>query len=52
MIQTIVDTAAQVEPIPNTFPSPVIGEVSATDPRISPAIQSPPEDFMIEEEVM
>ena len=50
VIQTIVDTVAQVEPIPNTFPSPVIGEVSPTEPRICPANQSPPEEFIIDEE--
>ena len=50
VIQTIVDAAAQVEPIPNPFPSPVIGEVSPTDPRIRPADQSPPEELFIDEE--
>ena len=36
VIQTIVDTATRVEPIPNPFPSPIIREVSPTDPRIRP----------------
>ena len=49
VIQTIVDTAAQVEPMPNAFPSPIIGEVSPTDPRIRPANQSPPENLIIDE---
>ena len=52
VIQTTVDTAAQVEPIPNPFPSPVIGEVSPTDSRIDPADQSPPEELFIDEEDM
>ena len=32
VVQTILDTAAQAEPIPNSFPSPVIRDVSPTDP--------------------
>ena len=52
VIQKIVDTEAQVEPIPNAFPSSVIGEVSPTDPRIRPANQSPPEELIIDEEDM
>ena len=50
VIQTIVDIAAHVAPIPNTFPSPVIGKVSPTDPCIGPADQSPPQDLIIDEE--
>ena len=34
VLQTIADTPAQVESIFNPYPSPVIGEVSPTDPRI------------------
>ena len=34
VVQTIVDTASRVEPIENDFPSPIIGQVSPTDPRI------------------
>ena len=52
VIQTIVDTAAQVEPIPNSFPSPVKGEVFPTDPRIHPENQSPPDELIIDEEDM
>ena len=51
-IQTIVDTAAQVELTPNAIPSPVIDEVSPTDPRIRPASQSPPENLIIDEQNM
>ena len=52
VIQKIVDTAAQVEPNPNVFPSPVIGGVSPIDPRICPANQSPPDELIIDEEDM
>ena len=52
VIQIIVDTAAQVEPIPNAFTSPVIGEVSPTDPCLRPANQSPPDELIIDEEDM
>ena len=47
-----MDTATQVEPIPNQFPSPIIGAVSATDPRIRPADQSPSHELIIGEEDM
>ena len=40
VIQTIVDTATRVEPIPDPFPSLAIGEVSPTDPLIRLADQS------------
>ena len=32
VVQTIADTATRVEPIANDFPSPIIGQVSPTDP--------------------
>ena len=51
-IQTIVDTSTQLEPIPNSFPSAVIGEVSPTDPRIRPANQSSPDERKLDEEDM
>ena len=50
VVQTILDTAAQAEPIPNSFPSPVIGEILTTDTRIGPANQSPPDGLIIDEE--
>ena len=34
IVQSKVDSAAQVESIPNPYPSSVIGTVSTTDPRI------------------
>ena len=37
VVETIVDTATRVEPIPNQLPSPVKGEVSPTETRIRPA---------------
>ena len=37
IVQTIVDTASRMEPIDNPFPSPIIRQVSPTDPRIQPA---------------
>ena len=49
--QSIADTAAQVEPIFVTYTSPVIGEVSPTDPRIRPADYSLNENLFIDEEV-
>ena len=52
VIQTIVDTAAQVETIQNSSPSPVIGQVSPTVPRIQPAYQSFPDELIIDEEEM
>ena len=52
VVQTIVDTATRVEPIPNPFPSPIIGEVSLTNPRIRPADQSPSDERIIDEEDM
>ena len=50
VIQTAVDTATRVEPIPNPFPSPVIGEVSPTDPCIRSADQSSPDERIMDEE--
>ena len=50
VVQTIVDTATRVEHIENDFPSPIIGQVSPTDPRIRPADHSTPNELIIEEE--
>ena len=52
VIQTIVDTATRVEPIHNDFPSPIIGQVSPTDPRIRPADHSTSNELIIDEEDM
>ena len=49
VVQTIENTAAQVEPIYNPYPSPIIGEVSPTDPRIRQADQSPTDNLVINE---
>ena len=51
-VQTIVDTASRVEPIANSFPSPIVGEVSPTDPRIRPADHSYSDERIIDEEDM
>ena len=48
VIQTIVDSATQVEPIPNQFPWPIKGAVSPTDPRIRPADQIPSHELIID----
>ena len=50
IVQTIVDTASRVEPIGNEFPSPMIGQVSPTDPRIQPADHNSSNEFIIDEE--
>ena len=52
VVQTIVDTASRVEPIANSFPSPIIGEVSPTDPRIRPADHSYSDERILDEENM
>ena len=52
VVQTIVDTATRVEPIANDFPSPIIGQVSPTDPRIGPADHSNSNELIIDEEDM
>ena len=52
VIQTIVVTATRVEPLPNPFPSPVIKEVSPTDPRFWPSGQSSPDERILDEEDM
>ena len=49
-VETVATTAAQVEPIYNPYPSPVIGQVSPTDPCIRPADQSPTDELVIDEE--
>ena len=43
VVQLIIDTTAQVEPIPNPYPSPVIGMELPTDQHIRLADQSPDE---------
>ena len=50
VVQTIVDTASRVEPIETDFPSPIIGQVSPTDPRIQPADHSTSNELIIDEE--
>ena len=50
VIQTIADTGTRVEPIPNPFSSPIIGEVSPTDPRIRPANHSFSDERILDEE--
>ena len=52
VVQTIVDTATRVEPIANDFPSPIIGQVSPTEPRIPLADHSTSNDLIINEEDM
>ena len=52
VVQTIVDTATRVELIANGFPSPIIGQVSPTDPRIRPADHSTSNELIIDEEDM
>ena len=52
VVQTIANTAAQAEPIYNPYPSPIVGEVSPTDPRIQTADQSPTDGLVIGEEDM
>ena len=51
-VQTIVDTATRVEPIENDFPSPIMGQVSPTDPRIRPADHSTSNELIFDEEDM
>ena len=50
VVQTIVETATRVEPLENDFPSPIIGQVSLTDPRIRPADHSTSNELIIDEE--
>ena len=50
VVQTVVDTATRVEHIENDFPSPIIGQVSPTDPRIRPADHSTSNELIIDEE--
>ena len=52
IVQTIVDTASRVEPIENEFPSPIIGQVSPTDPRIRAADHNSSNELIIDEEDM
>ena len=46
VIQSVLATVSQWEPIPNAFLSPVIGIVSPTDPRICPGEHCPDEKNM------
>ena len=50
IVQTIVDTASRMEPIDNPFPSPIIGQVSPTDPRIQPADRSSSSERLLDME--
>ena len=50
IVQTILDTVSRVEPIENDFPSPVIGQVSPTDPRIRPVDHNSSNELIINEE--
>ena len=50
IVQTIVDTASQLESIDNPFPSPIIGQVSPTDPRIKPADHSSSNERLLDME--
>ena len=50
VVQSIIDTAAQVEPIDNPYTWPAIAKVSPTDPRIRPVDHSPDENLFIDEE--
>ena len=52
VVKTIVDTASSVEPIANSFPWPIIGEVSPTDPRIRPADHSFSDERILDEDNM
>ena len=52
VVQTIVDTATRVEPIANDYSSPIIGQVSPTDPRIGPVNHSTSNELIIDEEDM
>ena len=50
VVQTIVDAASRFEPIENDFPSPIIGQVSQTDPRIRQADHSTSNELINDEE--
>ena len=52
VVQTIVDTATRVEPIANDFPSPIIGQMSPTDPVYDQQITANKNELIIEEEDM
>ena len=49
-MQSIVNTAAQVEPISNPYPSQVIDILSPTDPRIRPADQSSDKTLVLDQQ--
>ena len=50
VVQSIIDTAAQVEQIGNPYTSPVIAKVSPTDPRMRLVDHSPDKNLFIDEE--
>ena len=50
IIPLIVDTAAQVEPIPNPCPSPIIVTVSPTDPGNRSEYHNPNNNFELDDE--
>ena len=52
VVQTIVDTETRVKPVPKPFPSPIIGEVSPTDPHFRPADQSSSDEQILNKEDM
>ena len=52
IVPTIVDAASRVEPIENEFPSPIIGQLSPTDPHIRPADHNSSNEHRIDEEDM
>ena len=49
-VQPIIDTTAQVEPIPNPYPLPVIGLVCSTDSGTRPADPSRDDKLVIDQE--
>ena len=50
IIQSIVNTAAHVEPTHNPYLSLAIGTVSPTDPGVRPADHSPDDNLDLDEE--
>ena len=51
IVLSIADTAKQVDPISNTYPSPVICIVSHTDLQIRSAAQSPDDNSPLYEKI-
>ena len=52
VVQTLANTASQVETIYNLYPSPVIGQDSSIHNRIRPVNESPTDKLVIDEEDM